>query len=695
MKDYTTKNLRNVCLISHGGAGKTSIAEAMLFDSGMTNRLGKVEDENTVTDYDPEEKKRKISINAAIAPCEWKGHKINIIDTPGYFDFVGEVKSGLRVSDGAVVVVCAASGIEVGTEQVWKYADDYNVPRIIFINKVDRENANFFKVLDDLRDKFGQNIVPFQLPIGQEEDFKGAVDLVGMKGLVFEGKEQKETEVPSELQEHIDKYREMIIEAVAESDDELLMKYLEGEELTDEEIKTGLRDGVLTGKIVPVLCGSAANNMGIQPLMDTIVNYLPSPADTPPVVGKLPDTEETVERKPDVNEPFAALVFKTITDPYVGTLSLFRVYSGSLESDSTVYNSSKAQEEKVGQLFVMRGKEQMNVSKVEAGDLAAVAKLQHTATSDTLCDKDNPILLDPIKFPKPVVAATAEPKSEGDEEKISSGLSRLADEDPTFEVYKDTEAGQTIIKGMGDLHLEVIINKLAKKFGTEVELGKPKIHYRETIKKKSKSEYKHKKQSGGRGQYGHVFLELEPLDNYDDEEGFEFVDKIFGGAVPKTYIPAVEKGVRETMKKGVIAGYPMVGVRVTLYDGSYHSVDSSEMAFKIAGSMAFKKGAMDASPVLLEPILNVEVVVPEEYMGDVMGHLNKKRGKILGMDPQDGKQVIKAQVPEAEMYKYATDLRSMTQGRGTFSASFSHYEEVPPQVSEKIIEEAKKAKEEE
>ncbi len=694
MKNYATNYLRNVCLISHGGAGKTSIAEAMLFDAGMVNRMGKVEDENTVTDYDPEEKKRKISINAALAPCEWKGYKINVIDTPGYFDFVGEVKSGLRVSDGAVVVVCAVSGIEVGTEQVWKYADDYEMPRVVFINKVDRENANFFKVLDDLREKFGQNIVPFQLPIGQEEDFKGAVDLVAMKGMLFEGKSQKETDIPEELQEHIDKYREMIIEAVAESDDELLMKYLEGEELTDEEIKTGLRDGVLNGKIVPVLCGSAAKNMGIQPLMDTIINYLPSPADRPSVTGKVPESEETVERKADVNEPFAALVFKTMADPYVGKLSLFRVYSGSLKSDSIVYNSSKDKEEKIGQLFVMRGKEQINVSKVEAGDLAAVAKLQHTTTSDTLCDKNHPIVLKPINFPRPVVAASAEPKSEGDEEKISTGLARLAEEDPTFEVYKDTEAGQTIIKGIGDLHLEVIINKLAKKFGTEVELGKPKIHYRETIKTTAKSEYKHKKQTGGRGQYGHVFLELEPLNNYNEEEGYEFVDKIFGGAVPKTYIPAVEKGVRETMKQGVLAGYPMVGIRVTLYDGSYHSVDSSEMAFKIAASMAFKKGALEAQPVLLEPIMNVEVVVPEEYMGDVIGDLNKKRGKILGMDPKNGMQVIKAQVPEAEMYRYATDLRSMTQGRGTFTSSFSHYEEVPPQVSEKIIEEARKAKEE-
>ncbi|NPV44184.1 MAG: elongation factor G [Firmicutes bacterium] len=693
MKKFATERLRNIGLIAHSGAGKTSLAEAMLYNSGVIDRLGRVEDGTTTTDYDPEEIKRQISINAALAPCPWKEHKINIIDTPGYFDFVGEVKGGLRVSDGAIVVVCAVSGIEVGTEQVWDYANEYELPKMFFINKMDRENANFFKVLDDLRDKFGQNVVPFQLPIGAEANFKGFVDVVDMKAYYFDGKNLTEGEIPGDLKDKIDSYRDMIIEAVAESDDELLMKYLEGEKLTEDEIHSGLRNGVLNGKIVPVLCGSATANKGIQPLMDTIINYLPSPKDTPAVKGVNPKTGEKTERKADDSEPFCALVFKTMADPYVGRLTLFRVYSGVLKSDSTVYNSNKGETEKIGQIYVMHGKKQEAVPEVQAGDLAAVAKLQYTTTSDTLCDKDNPIQLKEIQFPKPVIAAAIQPKAKGDEEKIGSGLSRLAEEDPTFEVTKDTETNQIIIKGMGDVHLEVICSRLSSKFGTEVLLDTPKVPYRETIRSSVKVEGKHKKQSGGRGQYGHVWLELQPLTDSDEE--FVFEDKIFGGAVPKQYIPAVEKGLRESLKEGVLAGYPVVNVKAILYDGSYHTVDSSEMAFKIAASMAFKKGALQASPVLLEPIMNVEVVVPEAYMGDIIGDLNKKRGRILGMDPKNGFQVIKAQVPQAEMFKYATDLRSMTQGRGTFTATFSHYEEVPAHISEKIIEEAKKQKQEE
>lgn len=692
MKKFTTDKLRNIGLISHGGAGKTSLAEAMLFNSGVTDRIGKVEDGNTTTDYDPEEAKRQISISAALAPCPWNEHKINLIDTPGYFDFVGEVKSSLRIADGAVILVCAASGIEVGTDQVWDYANEYEIPKVLYINKMDRENANFFKVLDSLRDKYGANVVPFQLPIGAEASFSGVVDIIDKKALYFKEDKVEEGEIPGDLQDQLDSYREMIIEAVAESDDELLMKYLDGEPLTEEEVSTGLREGVLTGKIIPVLCGSAALNKGVKPLMDTIINYLPSPNDAPPVKGKDPKSDEEIERKPDSNEPLSALVFKSMADPFVGKLTLFRVYSGSLKSDSTIYNSTKDETEKIGQLFVMQGKKQENVDQVQAGDIAAVAKLAHTSTNDTLCDKDNPVLFKEIQFPKPVMAMAVQPKAKGDEEKIGSGLSRLAEEDPTFVVSKETETNETIIKGMGDLHLEIITNKLKSKFGTDVVLEIPKIPYRETIRSSVKIEGKHKKQSGGRGQFGHVWIEFQPLT--DSEEKFEFEDKIFGGAVPKTYIPAVEKGLKEAMMTGVLAGYPVEGIKATLYDGSYHNVDSSEMAFKIAASQAFKKGVEQANPVLLEPICNVEVIVPENYMGDIIGDLNKKRGKVMGMDPQNGLQVIKAKVPQAEMSKYATDLRSMTQGRGLFTMEFSHYEEVPSDISQKVIEEAKADKEE-
>ncbi len=691
MKKYATERLRNVSLIAHGGAGKTSLTEAMLYNAKVIDRLGRVEEGTTTSDYEPEEVKRQISINSAIAPCPWKDYKINVIDTPGYFDFVGEVKGSLRVSDGAVLVVCAVSGIEVGTEQVWDYADDYEMPRIIFINKMDRENANFFKVLEELRDKYGHNVVPFQLPIGAETNFKGIVDLVNLKAFYFDEANLKEGEIPDDLKDKLDDYRNIIVEAAAESDDELLMKYLEGEELTAEEIREGLRTGVLNGKLVPVLAGSATENKGIQLLMDNIINFLPSPKDAPSIKGINPKTQSEEERNADENEPLSALVFKTMADPYVGKLTLFRIYSGMLKSDTAVYNPNKDQMERIAQIYLVTGKKQEPVDQAQAGDLVAVAKLQHTTTGDTLCDKEKPIILKEIQFPKPVYTAAISPKAKGDEEKISAGLSRLAEEDPTFEVTKDTETNQILIKGLGDTHLEVICSRLLNKFGVEVVLETPKVPYRETIRGSVKVEGKHKKQTGGRGQYGHVWIELEPIT--DSDEDFIFEDKIFGGSVPRQYIPAVEKGLRESIQEGVLAGYPVVGVKATLYDGSYHTVDSSEMAFKIAASMAFKKGVEQANPVLLEPIVNVEVVVPEAFMGDIIGDLNKKRGRIMGMDPQNGLQVIKAQVPMSEMFKYATDLRSMTQGRGTFSMEFSHYEEVPGNISEKIIEESKKREE--
>jgi len=682
--------IRNVGLIGHSGSGKTSLAEAMLYDSGATDRLGKIDDGNTVCDYDPEEIKRKISISTTIAPCEWKNIKINLLDTPGYFDFVGEVKSALRVVENAVIVTCAVSGVEVGTEQVFKYAKDEGIPCIFFINKMDRENANFNKVMEQIRELFGTKAVPFQLPIGSEANFNGVVDIVAQKAYTFDGKNVKECPIPDELRDEVENYRSVIMEAAAETDDELLMKYLEGEELTQEEIQKGLKAGVHKGDIYPILCGSSLTNKGITLLMDTIVNYCASPEERPVEVGTKAGSNEEISIKCNASEPFSALVFKTLADPFVGKLTMFKVFSGTLKSDSQVYNVTQDQTEKFGQIYVLKGKKQENVTEVYAGDIAAVAKLQNTSTNDTLATKENPVLLKPIEFPKPVLTLAAVPKSSGDEDKISAGLSRLMEEDKTFEVTKNNETGQLLVSGMGEIHLEVLSAKLSNKFGSEVVLSIPAVPYRETIRGTTKVEGKHKKQSGGRGQYGHVWLELQPI---DIEKEFEFEDKIFGGVVPKQYVPAVEKGIREALKEGVLAGYPMVGVKAILYDGSYHPVDSSEMAFKIAASMAFKKGAVQAKPVLLEPIMNITVVVPDSYMGDIIGDLNKRRGRVLGMEPKDGMQHIKAQVPMAEMFRYATDLRSMTQGRGSFSSTFSHYEEVPAMIAEKIIAEAQKNKE--
>ena len=692
LKKFIPDKIRNIGIFAHGGAGKTSLAEVILYNGGAAERLGRVEDGNTIMDHDPEEVKRQISINSSIAPCEWKNHKINVVDTPGYFDFIGEIKSALRVVDGALITVCAASGVEVGTENVWEFSQQRGLPRMIFINKMDRENANFQKTLEQLRETFGPNVVPLQLPIGQEASFKGVVDMIQKKAYTFENKKMNEIEIPEELKSQIDEYYAMIAEAVAESNDELLMKYLEGEELTEDEIQGGLRAGVISGRIVPVLCGSATGNKGIQLLLDTILSYMPSPEDIEKIEGINPKTNEKVERMSKVDQPFSALVFKTMADPYVGKLTLFKVFSGGIKSDSTVYNASSDQVEKIGQIFLVQGKKQIPVDSVTAGDIVAVAKLQYTTTGDTLCDKDKPIIFEKIEFPKPSISLSVEPKAKGDEDKIGSGLQRLAEEDPTFTVKKDTEVNQMIISGIGELHLEIICNRLASKFGAEVELKAPKIPYKETIKGSTKIEGKHKKQSGGRGQFGHVWLELEPL--YNSEESFEFVDKIFGGSVPRQYIPAVEKGLRESLVEGILAGYPVVNVKATLVDGSYHAVDSSEMAFKIAASMAFKKGVLACSPVLLEPIYNVSVTVPDAYMGDIIGDLNKKRGKIMGMEPiKGGFQIVKGMVPQGEMVRYATDLRSMTQGRGSFEMVFDHYEEVPTMFADKIIETAKKNKE--
>jgi elongation factor G len=689
LKQYTIEKLRNVGLVSHGGAGKTSLAEALLYTARAVDRLGKVEEGTTVSDHDPEEIKRTVSVGASVLPVEWKEHKINFIDTPGYFDFVGEVRASLRVVDSALIVACAVSGVEVGTEKVWNYCDEHELPRAIFINKMDRENANYYRTLEALRQSFGLSVAPVMLPIGAEGSFSGVVDLVTLKAYTFSdnGRAVVEGEIPADMQDQIETYRTALIESVAESDDELLMKYLEGEQLTDEEITEGVRASIQSGQLVPVFCGSATKNMGMQMLLDTIVSSFPSPAKSKPAVGTNPRTGEEVTRHAREDEPFSALVFKTMADPYVGKLSLFRVYSGVFRSDSQVYNVNKGTNERIGQLFVVRGKNQEAVDRITAGDIGAVAKLNETTTSDTLADRDQPVQYASISFPEPVMSLAVEAKSKGDEEKVGAGLARLAEEDPTFHQQRNTETKQLVISGMGDLHLDVITSKLAKKYGAEVNLVTPRVPYRETIRGTAKVEGKHKKQSGGKGQYGHVWFEMSPAPL---GEGLIFEDKIFGGAVPRQYIPAVEKGVRETMEEGVLAGYPVVDVTVALTDGSYHTVDSSEMAFKIAASMAFKKGFMEARPVLLEPIMNVEVTVPEQYMGDIMGDLNKKRGRVLGMEAQGSFQVVKAMVPLAEMFRYATDLRSMTQGRASFTMSHAHYEEVPAHLAEAIIAESKK-----
>ncbi|MEW5783639.1 MAG: elongation factor G [Bacillota bacterium] len=694
MKKYPSEAIRNVALISHGGAGKTSLTEALLFTSGAVNRLGKIEAGNTTTDYDPDEIKKQVTINVGLAPLEWDGIKVNLLDTPGYFDFIGDVLGALRVADSAVVAVCAVSGVEVGTEKVWSYADDFNMPRFVFINKLDRENADFMGALAQLEKHFGQGIVPLQLPIGKEAGFKGVVDLLEQKALLFtdEGRKMHEAEIPADLLDQAASMREKIVEAAAESDDELLMKYLEGEPLEPAEILQGLRRGVLQKRITPVLCGAASKNMGIQPLLNMIKRYLPSPLDREAVEGRLPGSEEPVMRKAAPEEPFAAFVFKTLADPYVGRITYFRVYAGSVKPDSQVYNSVKEKMERFGQVFSMRGKNQIQMEEVVTGDIAAVAKLQHTATGDTFCDRGKPVIFPPIKFPEPVISFAVEPKTKGDEEKVSSGLARFLEEDPTFRLERRVETKQTVISGLGELHLDIIVSRLSQKFGVDVDLSTPKVPYKETIRGQAKVEGKHKKQTGGRGQYGHVFLELEPLES---GEGFVFEDKIFGGVVPKQYIPAVEKGVREALEEGAVAGYPVVDVRVKLVDGSYHNVDSSEMAFKIAAGMAFRKGMEQAKAVLLEPVMNVEVTVPEAFMGDIMGDMNSRRGKIQGMEPTNGLQKIRAQVPMAEMFRYSIDLRSMTQGRGAFTTAFSHYEEVPSQSAEQVIAAAKAAREKE
>jgi elongation factor G len=685
---YTSDKIRNVALVSHSGAGKTSLSEAILFDTGAITRLGKVGDGTTTSDYDPEEIKRKISISLSLLPCQWKDSKFNVIDTPGYFDFVAEVKAGLAVTEGAVIVVCAVSGVEVGTEHVWDYANILSLPRLIFVNKMDRENVNFYTRLKDIQTKLGTKCVPIQLPLGTENKFQGIIDLVTKKG--YSGNPLKETEIPSSALADVNSYRDKLIEAVVEVDDELLTKYLDGKEISEGDIYRCIKQATHEGKFVPILLGSALTNSCVAPLLDAIYNYLPSPKEKGviKVTNTSTKAEETVEPIPEA--PLTALVFKTVLDPHVGKINLFRVYSGILSSNSQVWNMTKGSNERIGQLFTLRGKSQETVSEVRAGDIGAIVRLAVTGTNDTLGVRERQFKLPPINFPEPVMRLAVHPKSKVDLDKMSSALPKLIEEDLTLKIQRDPDVSEMLLCGMGDTHLEVASEKLSRKFGAEVTLDLPKVPYKETITMKVDSEYKHKKQTGGHGQYGHVLLEMEPLPR---GSGFEFTERVVGGAVPRNYIPAVEKGINEAKVEGILAKYPTVDIRVTLYDGSSHPVDSSEMAFKIAAAQAFKKGLSQGQPVLLEPIVNMTITIPDSFTGDIISDLNGKRGRIVGMSPQGSINVIQAQAPLAEIQRYAISLRSITQGRGTFSTEFSHYEEVPPQITQKIVAQTQQQKE--
>jgi elongation factor G len=696
MVNFDVKKIRNFAVIAHGGAGKTSLVEAMLFDTNATNRLGRVEDGNTLTDYEPEEIERKISITSAVAFCEWEGHRFNIIDTPGYMSFLEDTKGCLSVADGAVVIVSALSGVKAETEKIWQYACKRELPRIVFVNKMDRETANFDRAIGEVEKTFGSSVIPLNIPIGSGEDFEGVIDVVKMKAIKFKDGSYSEEDIPEKFKPSTEEYRKKLVEKIAEADDSLLEKYLEGGELTKEEIKKGIREGAITRRFIPVVCGSAVKNIGVHQLLDAISLCLPSPIEKvgiTPIRGKNPKDGEKLERKPSDSDPLSAQVFKTIADPFAGKLTVFRVFSGVLKADSTVYNSTRDSKEKLGNIFYLVGKKQIPIQKIGPGEIAAAAKLKDTQTGDTLTDVGNPILFDPIKFSDPMISYAIAPKSRGDEEKVSVGIQRILEEDPALKFYRETETKEMILSGMGQMHLEVTLERLKRKFGVEVVMKTPKVPYKETIKTSAKAQGKYKKQSGGRGQYGDCWVQIEPLPQDND---FEFVDKIVGGVIPRQYIPAIEKGIVEALQEGVIAGYPMINLRVTVYDGSYHSVDSSELAFKIAGSLALKKAAQGAKPVLLEPILKVEVITPEEFLGVVIGDLNGKRGKVQGVEPQAGNnQKITALVPMAEMLIYANQLNSLTSGRGIYSMEFSHYEEVPSHLTQKIVAERAKAKKEE
>lgn len=695
MGNIDMEKIRNIAVIAHSGAGKTSLIEALLFNSGAIDRLGNIEDGTTTTDFEPEEIARKITITSSVAFCNWKNYRINLVDTPGFMNFLEDTRGCLRAVDGAVVIVSALSGVKAETQKIWKYASDFELPRIVFVNKMDKDTANFSRAVGDIEKAFEADALPLQLPVGSGENFTGIVDLIKLKAYTFQKGKTTESEIPSDMMSDVEEYRKKLVEKIAESDDALLEKYLEGATLTDDEILKGVKEGSITKRFIPITCGSAFVNIAIPELLDHMILCLPSPvemAQISPIRGKHPKDNRDIERKPSQTEPLSAYVFKTIADPFAGRLSIFRVYSGSLKADSNILNTTTAAKERIGQVFYLLGKKQIPAQTIGAGEIGVVAKLKETFTGDTLSDESNPVVFPKVKFADPIISYAIAPKSKGDEDKVSTGLHRILEEDPTLRFQRDEETKEMLLSGMGQVHLEVTLDRLKRKFGVEVLMKTPKVPYRETIKVSARAQGKYKKQSGGRGQYGDCYLEVEPLPR---GSGYEFQDKIVGGVIPQQYRPAVEKGVAETMKEGIIAGYPFVDVKVTLYDGSYHSVDSSEMAFKIAGSMALRKAVQDARPVLLEPIMKVEVITPDDTLGAVIGDLNSKRGRVQGVEPQaGGNQKINALVPMSEMLTYANQLTSLTSGRGLYSMEFALYEELPSHLAQKIIAEREAQKKE-
>ena len=688
-RQFPLEKTRNIGIMAHIDAGKTTTTERILFYTGKTHKIGEVHEGGATMDWMVQEQERGITITSAATTCQWAGHRINIIDTPGHVDFTVEVERSLRVLDGSVAVFCAKGGVEPQSETVWRQADRYNVPRMAYVNKMDITGADFYRVVQMMKDRLHANAVPIQIPIGFEDTFEGMIDLVKMRAIVYGdklGKDEEFVEIPADMLEKAQEYRQQLLEAVAESDDELMMKYLDGGDFTEEEINEGIRTMTVACKMTPVCCGSSYKNKGVQPLLDAVVAYMPAPTDIPPIKGINPDTGEEDERASSDELPFSALAFKIMTDPFVGRLAFFRVYSGTLGSGSYVYNSTKGKRERIGRILQMHANHREEIDMAYSGDIAAAVGLKDTTTGDTLCDEKSPIILESMVFPDPVISVAVEPKTKADQEKMGIALQKLAEEDPTFRVNTDPESAQTIISGMGELHLDIIVDRLLREFKVGCTVGNPQVAYRETIRKAVKSEGKFVRQSGGKGQYGHCWLEITPR---QPGEGFLFENKVVGGAIPKEYIGPIEAGIKEAMQNGVVAGYPMVDIGVTVVDGSYHEVDSSEMAFKIAGSMGFRAGTLKASPVILEPYMKVEVTVPEEYMGDVIGDLNSRRGRIEGMEARSGAQVITAFVPLSEMFGYATDLRSKTQGRGNYSMEVDHYEDVPKNIAEAIVAKTK------
>ena len=684
-REYSLEKTRNIGIMAHIDAGKTTTTERILFYTGKTHKIGETHDGAATMDWMEQEQERGITITSAATTCFWKGNRINIIDTPGHVDFTVEVERSLRVLDGSVTVLCAKGGVEPQSETVWRQADKYGVPRMIYVNKMDIMGADFFRVVGMVKERLKANAVPIQLPIGAEEKFKGIIDLINMEADIYYddlGKDMRVEPIPEDMLELAQKYRSNLVESVAETDEELFLKYCDGEELTVDEIKAAIRKATIDNKMVPMVCGTSYKNKGVQKLLDAVIDYMPSPLDVPAIKGVNPDTDEEEERPADDEGPFAALAFKIMTDPYVGKLCFFRVYSGKVEAGTAVYNSSKNGKERFGRILQMHSNERQDISICYSGDIAAVVGVKNTTTGDTLCDENHPIILESMEFPEPVIKVAIEPKTKAGQEKMGIALAKLAEEDPTFRTYTDEDTGQTIIAGMGELHLEIIVDRLLREFKVEANVGKPQVSYKETIRKSADVDTKYKRQSGGAGQYGHVKMIVEPN---EQGKGYEFINKVVGGAIPKEYIPAVDAGIKGAMQNGVLAGYPVVDVKCTVYDGSYHEVDSSEMAFKIAGSMAFKEAMRKADPVLTEPIMKVVTITPDDYMGDVIGDFNSRRGQIQSMDPISGGQQITAMVPLSEMFGYATDLRSKTQGRGQYSMEPSHFAEVPKSVSEGII----------